>query len=37
MAKIQAFNEGFGIEQLIAASEAARNFSGLRKSAKIAP
>lgn len=37
MAKIQAFNEGFGIEQLFAASEAARNFSGLRKSAKIAP
>lgn len=31
------FNEKFGIDQLIAASEAARNFSGLRKSAKIAP
>lgn len=37
MAKMQAFNAGFGIDQLIAASEAARNFSGLRKSAKMAP
>lgn len=37
MAKMQAFNAGFGIDQLIAASEAARNFSGLRKSAKLAP
>lgn len=37
MAKIQAFNSGFDIDQLIAASEAARNFSGLRKSAKLAP
>lgn len=31
------FNQKFGIEQLVAASEAARNFSGLRKSAKQAP
>ncbi|MEK5039184.1 hypothetical protein [Sporosarcina sp. FSL K6-3457] len=33
----QIFNQKFGIEQLVAASEAARNFSGLRKSAKLAP
>lgn len=30
-------NQKFGLEQLIAASEAARNFSALRKSAKTAP
>lgn len=36
-AKLYTFNSGFGIEQLVAASEAARNFSGLRKSAKLAP
>lgn len=30
-------NQKFGLEQLIAASEAARNFSTLRKNAKIAP
>lgn len=37
MHKVNHFNEKFGIDQLIAASEAARNFSGLRKSARIAP
>lgn len=37
MAKSNAFNSGFGIDQLVAASEAARNFSGLRKRAKLAP
>lgn len=37
MVKMQAFNSEFGIDQLIAASEAARNFSALRKSAKLAP
>jgi len=37
MQKVNHFNEKFGIDQLIAASEAARNFSGLRKSARIAP
>lgn len=31
------FSQKFGIDQLIAASEAARNFSGLRKSAKESP
>lgn len=30
-------NQKFGLEQLVAASEAARNFSALRKNAKIAP
>lgn len=33
----QLFNQKFSIDQLVAASEAARNFSGLRKSAKLAP
>lgn len=31
------FNSGFEVDQLIAASEAARNFSALRKNAKLAP
>lgn len=30
-------NKKFDIEQLVAASDAARNFSALRKNAKIAP